>query len=318
MTESERADRSRRGVRILQWVSLVVALAFIGWVLAANRDELTLAFSLTPAVFASISVLALLEFVLNGLELKVLTRGFDTEVPHGDAFSIGLMVSVLNYLPLKAGTVLNGVVLKSRYSLPLSEFASLIAASNVIHLWTAAALAGGALVLGGEPRTGVALIGVPTLGVIGLIVWGRRRSAGWLEGHDSRLVRAAGRAVDGLGHVFATPRLLAAEAAINLAIVLLTAGRMAVALDAVSARVSFGRALVVSSIGIIASLLSVVPRGLGFKEGGAAAGAVLARVSAAAGFAASVVERAVTLVWLLALGVPATLHQRRLLASEGR
>ncbi len=69
--------------------------------------------------------------------------------------------------------------------------------------------------------------------------------------------------------------------------------------------------LVVAAVGIFAARLSVIPGGLGFKEGGAAAGAAMVGMPAAVGLTVSVIDRAVMLVWLLFLGVPATLYLQR-------
>jgi len=304
-----RSLKSRTG--LLQWLSIAAALVFIAWILVEHADDLKTAFSLTPELFALISVSALITFLMNGIELKVLVSRFGNAVPFRDAMLLGLMTSTLNYLPLKTGTMLNGVILRLRYKLELTHFAALVAGSTVIHLWIALVLAGGALTFEGQTKLGLLLAGAPTLALLGLVIWGHRRSAGKLDAHQSRFVRAAGRAVDGMGLIFSSPRLLAIETAVNLALVMLASLRTYWSFMALSADVSMADAIVVTSIGIVAARLSVIPGGIGFKEGGAATGAAMAGVDPALGLAASVIDRAVTLVWLLILGVPATIYLQR-------
>ncbi len=298
--------RSRSG--LLQWVSIIASLAFVGWLLASRGDELRQLLSLTPLLFTLISVSALLTFVVNGIELKVLAEQFGNKIPVKDAFLLGLMVSTLNYLPLKMGTVLNGVILNVRYRLKWSHFAALVAGSSVIHLWVALTLAGIALIFTAPGPMGWALAGIPTLVVAALVVWGRSRREGRLESHSSKFVRAAGRAVDGLGLIFSNPRLLAIETVLNLMLIGLASLRMMWSFMALSTQVTFLQALVVTSVSIFAARLSVIPGGIGFKEGGAAAGSAMAGLDAGLGLAASVMDRAVTLVWLILLGVPAAIY----------
>lgn len=301
--------KSRSG--ILQWISLILAVVFLVWIVRTRQEDLQAALSLTPALFALISASAILTFLVNGIELKVLSARFDSNIPFKDALLLGLMVSTLNYLPMKSGTMLNGVILKVRYGLTYAHFAALVAGSSAIHLWVALVIAGGALVVTGRVALGLAMSLGPTAAIGGLMLWGRMRSTGRLVTHDSKIVRTAGRAFDGIGLIFASPRLLLIETLVNLALILLASLRTAWAFDALSAPVGFAVALVVTAVGIAAARLSVIPGGLGFREGGAAAGAAMAGIAPGLGLAAAVIDRAVTLLWLLVLGLPATIYLQR-------
>lgn len=302
--------RSRTG--LLQWLSIAASVAFVAWILVTRREELAQALQITPQLFALISASALATFVVNGLELKVLAGRFGNHVPFRDSFLLGLMVSTLNYLPMKTGTMLNGVLLKVRYQVTFAHFTALVAGSSVIHLWVALVLAGSVLIAQGhDPVLAWTFALAPTVVVAGLIVWGRRRTHGRLDAHDSRLVRAAGRAVDGMSLIFSSPRLLVIEVALNVALIALASLRTMWAFDALSSSAGFASSLVVTAVGILAARLSVIPGGIGFREGGSAAGAAFAGIPASLGLAASVIDRAVTLVWLLLLGVPAAVYLQR-------
>lgn len=294
---------------LVQWLSIVAAIAFVAWVLSSRWEELSQAFSLTPLLFTLISVSSLATIAINGAELQVLANAFGARIPFRDGVLLGLVAYTLNYLPMKTGTVLNGVFMKARYGVRFVDFAALVWGSSIVHLWTALVAAGIALALEGAPvLQWLALVAVPSAVVAGVFAWSRVRKGGRFEDHRSLIVRSLGRAVDGIGAIFGNVRLLAVDLVINIALVMLSAWRIGWSFQAFGVEISPGQALVVSSVAIFAARLSVIPGGLGFKEGGAAAGAAMVGVRGSLGMAASVVDRAVTLVWLLVLGVPATLY----------
>ena len=305
-----RTLRTRAGV--LQWISIVLALGFVAWVISENSEQLAEAFDLTPRIFILISISAISTFLINGIELQVLAGRFGKRVPFKDALLLGLMVSTLNYLPMKTGTMLNGVMMRVRYGVSFAHFTALVAGSSVIHLWVALSLAGIALLATGT-ETGLAWLfaGGSTAVVAALVIWGRLHPAGTFDEHASRLVRALGRAVDGMSLIYSSGRLLLIEALINVVLVVLAALRTMWAFESLSIDAGFSISLVVAAVGIFAARLSVIPGGLGFKEGGAAAGAAMVGMEPAVGLTVSIIDRAVTLVWLLLLGVPATLYLQR-------
>lgn len=307
------ASRLRSRAGILQWVLLVAAVAFVAWILVTRGGDLKAAFSLTPALFALISLSALATFVVNGIELQVLAARFDVPIPFRESMLLGLLVSTLNYMPLKTGTILNGLIMKARYRISLSHFGALVAGSSVIHLWMALSCAGVALVAGGrDPGLAWALLLAPAAVVAALVIWGRRRRVGSFDSHASKWVRAAWRAVDGVAMIFGSWRLLAVEVVLNFSLIMLASLRTLWSFDALSTNVGFGVSVVVTAVGIFAARLSVIPGGIGFKEGGAAAGAAVAGLDPSLGLAVSVIDRAVNLVWLLLLGVPAAWYMMRL------
>jgi uncharacterized membrane protein YbhN (UPF0104 family) len=303
----ETRSASRRA--LWQWLSFLAAAAFVAWILASRWDELRQAFALTPEIFVLISLSSLATMAFNGIELQVLANVFGARIPLREGVLLGLVAYTLNYLPAKTGTMLNGLLMKARYQVKLTDFAALVWGSSIVHLWTALVTAGVAvLVTAPESGPWLALIAIPTAVVAAVLVWSRVRREGKFEDHGSFLLRMLGRAVDGVGAIFASWRLLAIDFIINVALVLLAAWRIGWSFEALSTDMTVATALVVSSVAIFAHRLSVIPGGLGFKEGGSAAGAAMVGIDSGLGLAASVIDRAVTLVWQLALGIPAILY----------
>ncbi len=307
-----RSVRTRSG--LIQWALLFSAIGFVVWILMSRGDDLRAAFQLTPRIFILISVSSFATFALNGIELQVLAGHFGRRVPFVEGLVLGLMVSTLNYLPMKLGTVLNGVLMRARYRLPLTDFGALVAGSGVIHLWVCGVMAGVALLLGESTyhTLGLTFLLTPTAVVVLLIVWGRRREPGRFEAHSSRVVRVAARAIDGVGTIFSDATLLAKEIVINVGLVTLWGIRSYYAFQALGVDASFGSVLTVTALGILFTRLSIIPGGVGFRETGMALGSSITGLPAEMGFAASVVDRAVMLFWLLLIGVPASVYLLRI------
>ena len=297
---------------VAQWVSVIASVAFLAWILITRADDFKTVLSLDLGLFALISASALCTFIINGVELQLLAGRFGGRIPFRDTMLLGLMVSTLNYLPMKAGTVINGLIMRTRHKVRLADFAALVAGSSVIHLWVGAVSAGVFLLIEGREQ-GLAwgLVLAPTAVVAALVIWGRRRHEGRYADHGRRSIRLLARAVDGVGVLFGDARLLVLDIALNFALVMLASARMVLAFEALSLSAPFGSAVVATALSIVAARLSVIPGALGFKEGGAALGSSAVGIAPAVGLAASVIDRAVTLVWLVLLGVPATYYLLR-------
>jgi uncharacterized protein (TIRG00374 family) len=106
--------------------------------------------------------------------------------------------------------------------------------------------------------------------------------------------------------------LLAIEVAINVGLIVLWALRSFWSFQALGVDASFGSVLTVTALGILFSRLSIIPGGVGFREAGSAFGSAITGLSADIGFAASVIDRAVMLFWLLLIGVPAAVYLLRI------
>ena len=194
----------------------------------------------------------------------------------------------------------------------LGDFAALIAGSTVVYLWVSCTFAGFFRMLAGYlDLFSWALLLLPSLGVVGLVLWGRSRRVERDRAHLPRVARTAMRALDGLGLMFIDPVLLAKDLASTSCCWRSASFETKVALAALSTPVGWGKAVAITGVANFVARLSIVPGGLGFREGAAAAGAVAVGVSSALGLGSATIDRAVNLVWLVILGVPATLYVER-------
>ncbi|MBE0475633.1 MAG: flippase-like domain-containing protein [Coriobacteriia bacterium] len=302
---------AKRASAAIQWGLAAGAIAVIAWVVATHSEEARRLLDLTPRLFALISVSAIGTHLLNGWELQVLTARFGARIRFRDTFSLALMVNVLNYLPAKTGTLANGAVLRGCFKVRAAHFGALVLGSGVIHLWVAGSLAGAVLLAAGQPALGWPVLLGPSAALLALLAWGwfapRRRDSD----HMRAPLRIAYDAAHGIADIYRDTRLMAIELLINVGLVALDAARTYFAFRALSTEATFAQSLVVVAAAIVLERFSVIPGGLGFREGGSAAAAGAVGISSALGLGAAVVDRAVKLVWLVLLGVPATLYVSR-------
>jgi uncharacterized protein (TIRG00374 family) len=245
--------------------------------------------------------------------IQALANHFGARIPLPQTVLLGLMTTTLNYLPMKTGTVVEGIVLRTRYGVSFSHFIALVAGTNSMHIWATFTVAGLFLLVEGVDEQVLAwsLFVLPTVGLAGLVWWGSRHDASGKPTHDSKIVRGIVRSVRGLREIFGEPRMVALLVVTNLVLVLLNGIRFWLAFRAVSSPIDFTEALVVASVAVVTHRLSVLPGGIGFREGGVAVAAALVGIPAGVGLAAALVDRAIMLLWIVVFGAPATAYLLR-------
>jgi uncharacterized membrane protein YbhN (UPF0104 family) len=297
----------------LQWTLTLAVIGGMALVLASRWPQLQKLFTFSAGTVVAIGIGTLALFVFSGLVLQALARPFHLHLPFTEAFVIALVDATLNYLPLKAGTVATGAILWSRHRLAPTKFAAMIAGTSILGMWVSTTLGSALLIVRGVAVGWAwALLIVPTLGVAFLLVWGLG-----FEGHmaDTEhahwLVRTVNRVLDGVRAIFADVTLVVLMIVYSVARVVIVALQLMVAFRAVSTPIDLSTALIMSSLATALSTLSIIPGGLGFREGGVAGVAALLGIPATVGLAASLIERTVTVVITAVCGIPATIYVSR-------
>lgn len=302
----------KRYLAVAQWVFTAIVAVAIVWVLVDRWQEIPTDLEVAPWPLAAISIATIASFYFNGASLSVLARRFGAEISVVETALLGTAASTLNYLPMKSGTLVNGVLMRGRYGVRFAHFAALVAGNTLIYLWVTATVAG--VLLMAEYPGDLIVLGlavVPTVCLVGLTVWGRYQSKIQQRESASKWWRKIAQAVEGLALIGSDVRLLGSVAFINSILVLLQAVRFYYAFDALGAGIGIADSLVVAAIGVVTQRIAILPGGLGTREGGVAGGAAMVGLSSTVGLAAAVVDRAVLLVWLLLLGLPVTLFMLR-------
>ncbi len=307
-----------------QWLLVTATIAAIGWALWSRRDDLATLGSISARTILLASLATIAAYYLAGWTIRLQAARFGARMTVLDAVLVGLATSTLNYLPMKGGTILQGAVMKVRYGVRLSEFAALITGNHLMSLWAIATVGGGFMAgMGIGGALGWVFLASPTMTLAVLFFVGRTRvgrPADRGEGASSRWGRSLEIAAEGMWSLFRDLPLLVWLSALNVAILVLQAVRLWLITADLGIPLGAGGAIVVASIAFLTQRFSFVPGGLGFREGGMAAGAAAVGMPASLGLAVAVVDRAVDIAWVLVLGLPASLYLSRLpsVAQEER
>ena len=305
------SPRVRRTLLItLQWALTVAVIGAMALVLASKWPQLHKLLSFSAGTVAIIAVGALALFFMNGVVLQAMARPFDLHLPLPEAIVIALVDATLNYLPLKGGTIATGAVLWSRYRLMPTKFAAMVTGASVINVWVCTTMGSVLLLTRGVAVAGAwVLLVVPTAGVAALVVWDLRFDGHVADTeHAHWFVRTVNRILDGVRAIFSDLTLVLQLVFYNAIRVGIAALQLKVAFGALSTPIGWSTALIMSSLATVLGRMSIVPGGLGFREGGVAGVAALLGISATVGLAASGIERTITVTFIAICGIPATLY----------
>lgn len=306
---------SRRTLIIaVQWILTVTVAGAMAFILASNWSELASRLpSVSAGTVAAIAAAGLVLFAFNALVLRALARPFGVHLGLAEAFTIASVDFMLNYLPLKGGTVATGTILWHRYKLAPTRFAAMITGTSIMSLWVDTTLGSGLLLARGVTAAWVwALLLVPTAAVGLLVAWSVRFDGHMPDTeHAHWLVRTVNRVLDGLRAIFSDVKLVALMAFYCSMRVTIVGVQLMAAFAALSAPIDLGAGIVMSSLAVLLSTVAIIPGALGFREGGVAGVAALLGFSATVGLAASLIERMVTVALTAAIGIPSAIRISR-------
>lgn len=256
--------------RFRRVVLIIAVLALIGGIYFSFRSQPDLFHEarLGPIVLLALfAVPATIYF--NALEFVLSARLIGHKIGLKSAAETSVIGGVANMLPLPGGVVVRVAALKA-------EGASVARSTSVMafvaFIWAAVSFgyAGAWLVIGGATAFGLSFIALGCMGVVGCFAL----SMHLLDDH------------------IITAQLFACKAGL----VLVDAFRLYLCLLALNVAAEFGQASVLTVSGFVGSSFSIVPAGLGIREGVSALLGPLVGLTAAAAFLASAANRIIGLM----------------------
>lgn len=122
------------------WVKYVFAgiiSSFLIWYLVRNWGDLKNLLSLSFSKLALIFLISSLGMLISGMNTIVLLRSLGTRVRFWDMILLQNVVYLLNYVPLKFGTLFRANYLKRHYNLPYARFSIFMVYLTLIMTVTA-------------------------------------------------------------------------------------------------------------------------------------------------------------------------------------
>jgi uncharacterized protein (TIRG00374 family) len=305
---SEHAKLMRlRLVRYLIGIALLVGISIL---LFRQGDLLGVLRTLDIRELLFLLLLSAVIFSVLALQFRFMMRVFGLRLPFREWFGLTAVNSMFSYyFPARAGLLVRGAYLKTKYDFPVSYYTALVMSSQLI-LVAVTGLAGVLLVSvcgSGCGRFYVLLTVVFSAVTAGSIFFFMALPSLMLvPARFHRLREFMGRVKKGFrvwqGHY----RGLLIFSVFSLLLFALRALRLQLCFYALDIPVGFLEVMIVQALLSVAFVVSITPGNLGVKEGLTVLCAELLGVAADAALAASLLDTAVTVLVIIVFGTVST------------
>jgi uncharacterized membrane protein YbhN (UPF0104 family) len=280
----------------------LVIVAFLLWYLVGHRQQLKVLLRLGPEQFVVLYSLYFLSTLVSARVVQCLVSALKTKTKFWDMVWLQNTAILLNYLPMKFGTLFRANYLKRHYGLAYSHFASFFL--YVTFLMTATSTALGLVILaavyglaGYESKilAGV-FAGTITASVILLFV-----PLPEPKGKGS-LSTALRNFLTGRKQIAKARKTIVATVAFLAVNFLVTACRLAIIYHSMGKDIHPAGYLILGALGFVILFISLTPGSLGIREFVLGIGAVALGVPLEVGVLAAVVDRAISMSYIFVVG----------------
>jgi len=251
----------------------------------------------------SISVFVLTSTCLNGFRLKILMDFFQVPLKFKEWFGLSVITTFGNYLPFQGGMLAKGAYLKCVHDFKYSSFLAMVAASYMVTFFVNG------------------LIGL----IISLLIWVVYRIFSLFiiviflficlfsiflilfspktYGGKKRSIKKLFNVIEGWKLIKKDYHLLGKLVIIDLIFALVYAIRLFLAFDALSSSVPLLYCLIIGPMALLSGIINLTPAAIGIREGVAGFSSKLLGMRLSSGFAATSLDRIISMMWIFALGI---------------
>lgn len=288
-----------------KWLRNILAAAiilFLLWYLSRHWEELKIISKLGPEQLVMIYFLCFLSLSVSALVDKYLLKALNTKASFWDIFCLINAASLLNYVPMKFGTIFRANYLKRHYGLAYTHFATFFL--YVLFLLTALAAAMGLIILLTVYRLGryesKILAGVFVMTIAGsLLFLFVPLPIPKSQGQFSSMLR---NFLSGRRQIAKKTKLTLMAAMFSSLNFLLTALRFGIIYHSMGQDIHPAGYLLLGALGYVSLFISLTPGALGIRELVLGFGAVVLAVPLQVGVLAAMVDRAISLAWSFVIG----------------
>jgi uncharacterized membrane protein YbhN (UPF0104 family) len=290
---------------MLKWFKYILALAvliFLGWYLFVHWHEMKELFKLNFNQLAIIYLVSLIGAINSALVVMAILKPMGIKARFGDMVIVQNACLLLNYVPMKFGTIFFANHLKRNYGLKYSYFVTF--ATYLTLLISVVAYAAGALVLifiyGLQNVQKQILAAAFIFGFIACIAVifvplplpkGTSKLASVIR--DFLLSRKV---------VSKDLKVLISAAFLLFLNFVLTSIRFGIIYYSIGIKIHLAGFLVLGALGYIVLFFNFTPGALGIREAILGAGAVVLGIPLEIGIAGALIERAIVLSWSFIIG----------------
>lgn len=293
-----------------KWLKNLLALAILAalvWYLARNWEQMENLprFGWVPLFW--VYLVSLAGAVGTTLAVQRLMASLGTRTRFWDMFVLQNASTLLNYLPMKAGTVLRANYLKRQYEFSYTHFGLFYLSITLLMTLASSALGLGIMVLGHgiSDRADVVLASVFLVLLVGstvLLVIHLPLPVG--PGRVRSILRRLLTARTELSTKRRTMIECFGLLAVNF---VLSAVRLGIIYNAMGVPAPPTTMLVLGSLAFVTMFISLTPGALGLRELVLGAGAAALNIPPETGVLAAMIDRAVALAWSFLIGGPCAL-----------
>lgn len=282
-------------------LSLII-LALLLWYLARHWQELKVLLKLRPGQIIIMYFLCFLLTLSSARSVQYLVKALKTKTYFWDMVRLHHAALLLNYAPMKFGTLFRANYLKRHYGLAYSHFAAFFL--YIVFLMTATASAVSLVVLvtiyGLAEYESKILAGVFAITIIGSLFFlfvplPEPKGQG-------RLSVALRLFFSGRSQISKERKIVFVTAAFLAVNFLLTALRLGIIYHSMGRDVHPGGFLVLGALGFVVLFIGLTPGSLGIKELVLGLGAVVLGIPLEVGILAAMIDRAITISYVFAAG----------------
>lgn len=290
---------------VSKWLKNILALmilAFLLWYLAGNWGQLKKLLKLSPGqliliyilwFFLSLSSARVVQCLLNGLKTK--TRFWDMVQLHNATI-------LLNYAPMKFGTLFRANYLKRHYGLSYAHFATFFLYIMFLMTSTAAIIGLAVLVaiygLGGHEKKVLALVFAITI-IVSLLFLFVPLPIPAGQGRLSSILR---NFLSGRSQVSKQRKTILIAVAYLVVNFFLAALRLWIIYNSMGKDIHFGGYLILGALGFVVLFIALTPGSLGVRELVLGFGAVVLGVPLEVGILAAMIDRAIIISYAFVAG----------------
>jgi len=290
---------------VSKWLRNILALIILGfliWYLAGHWQQLRALLKLSPQQLVliyflwfllSLSSARVVQCLLNGLKTK--TRFWDMVLLHNAAV-------LLNYAPMKFGTLFRANYLKRHYGLRYAHFATFFL--YITFLMTATAAIIGLVVLatiyglGGYESKVLALVFAVTIIASLLFLFVPLP----IPAGKGQLRSVLRNFLSGRSQVSKERKTILVATAYLVVNFFLSAVRLAIIYESMGKSIHFGGCLILGALGFVVLFIGLTPGSLGIRELVLGFGAVVLGIPFEVGILAAIIDRAIIISYAFVAG----------------
>jgi uncharacterized membrane protein YbhN (UPF0104 family) len=290
---------------MLKWLKYLLGiaiLAFLVWYLAGHWQDVKELLRLNLSELSIIYLASFIGTLNSAVVVMVILRPMGAKVLFGDMIVLQNACLLLNYAPMKFGTLFMANYLKRHYGLKYSHFGTfsvfltlLLSAAACFTGVLAVVFAYGLADMQKQILAGVFLIGlVASIFMIFIPLPAPKGS--------SKLAVVFRDFLLGRGAVTRDKKALFTAAAFLFFNFIITSVRFAIIYRSMNLKVNPAGFLVLGALGYIVLFINFTPGAIGIREAVLGAGSVVLGIPLEVGITAALIDRAITLSWAFAVG----------------